>query len=208
MGQDAPTDGQVLLGWTAEDSMRRFGLAVCATTLMMFAAVPARAQGFITPFIGFNYGGDSDNCAALTSCEDRRTNWGISIGKTGGAVGVEEDFGYAKNFFGEIPGGDSAVVTLMSNLMLAIPAGPIQPYALIGLGLIHSHAHLDTSLLDVSQNALGYDIGAGVNIFPVHSIGIRGDIRHIQSFSDLTLGIFNNDQLGFWRGSLGLTLRF
>jgi opacity protein-like surface antigen len=188
--------------------MRWFRLAAYATALVTLAAVPARAQGFITPFVGFNYGGDSANCVGLTSCEDRQMNWGVSIGKTGGVVGFEEDFGYAKDFFGKTAGADNAVLTLMSNLMIVIPAGPIQPYGLIGMGLIRSHAKLDTSVFNVTKNALGWDIGAGINIFPVHSVGIRGDIRHMESLSDITLGIFSNDQIGFWRGSLGLTLRF
>jgi opacity protein-like surface antigen len=189
--------------------MQWFRLAACATALVTLAAVPAAAQGFITPYIGFNYGGDSgDYCVSLRNCEDKRTNWGVSIGKTGGVVGIEEDFGYAKNFFGKAPGVDNAVLTLMSNILVVIPAGPIQPYGLIGLGLIRSHAKLDTSAFNLSKNALGYDIGAGINIFPVHSVGVRGDIRHMQSLSDITLGVFSSDKVGFWRGSLGLTFRF
>lgn len=188
--------------------MRWFRLAVCATALVTLAAVPARAQGFITPYIGYNYGGDSDHCVSLRNCEDRQVNWGVAIGKTGGVMGFEEDFAYAKNFFGKTEGADNAVITVMSNLMIVIPAGPIQPYGLIGLGLIRSHAKLDTSVFNVTKNALGYDIGAGINIFPVRSFGIRGDIRHMKTLSDLTLGIFNDDKLSFWRASLGLTLRF
>jgi opacity protein-like surface antigen len=188
--------------------MRWFRLAACATALVTLVSVPATAQGFITPYIGFNYGGDSANCLSLRNCEDKRTNWGVAIGKTGGIVGIEEDFGYAKDFFGKTPGADNAVLTLMSNLMLVIPAGPIQPYGLVGLGLIRSHAKLDTSALSFTKNSLGYDIGAGINIFPVHSVGIRGDIRHLETFDDITLGVFSNNKVGFWRGSLGLTLRF
>jgi opacity protein-like surface antigen len=188
--------------------MRWFRLAACATALVTLGAVPVRAQGFITPYIGYNYGGDSQNCASLRNCEEKRMNWGVAIGKTGGVVGFEEDFAYAKNFFGKTPGVDNAVITVMSNLMLVIPAGPIQPYGLIGLGLVRSHAKLDTSVFNVTKNALGYDIGAGINIFPVHSVGVRGDIRHMKTLSDLTLGIFNADKLSFWRGSVGLTLRF
>ena len=49
------------------------------------------------------------------------------------------------------PGGDNAMLTLMSNLMLVVPAGPIQPYALIGLGLIRPHAEFDATNLTTSQ---------------------------------------------------------
>jgi hypothetical protein len=181
----------------------------CATSAILAAtATPARADGFIAPFIGFNFGGDSSNCASLTSCEDKRTNFGVSLGTVRGAFGFEEEFGYAPDFFGKTPGGDNAMLTLMSNLMLVIPAGPIQPYGLIGLGLMRSHAQFNASSLALDKNSLGWDIGGGLNIFFAHSVGIRGDIRHLRTFEDVTLGVFGNDQVDFWRGSAALVFRF
>jgi len=47
----------------------------------------ARADGFITPFIGFNFGGDSANCISVTNCDEKRTNWGVSLGTTHGIFG-------------------------------------------------------------------------------------------------------------------------
>jgi len=76
------------------------------------------------------------------------------------------------------------------------------------VGLIRPHASLDASNLSFDQNALGYDIGGGLNIFLAHAIGIRGDIRHLHTLQDVTLGLFSNDQLDFWRASAGLTFRF
>jgi len=95
----------------------------------------------------------------------------------------------------------------MSNLMVIIPAGPIQPYGIIGLGLMRPHVRFaELSVLD--QNAFGWDIGGGLNIFFGHTVGIRGDLRRLRTFDDITLGIFNSDKIEFWRGSAGLTLRF
>ena len=54
----------------------------------------------------------------------------------------------------------------------------------------------------------GDDIGGGLNIFLAHAIGVRGDIRHLHTLQDITLGLFSNDQIDFWRASAGLTLRF
>jgi opacity protein-like surface antigen len=179
-------------------------IAACVT----FAPVPARADGFITPFAGFNFGGDSANCISATNCEEKRINWGVSFGSTHGIFGFEEDIGYAPEFFGKTSGGDNAVLTVMSNVMVVIPAGPIQPYALVGLGLIRPHAKLDTSALSVDQNTLGYDIGGGVNIFVLHGVGLRGDVRHLHTLQDVTLGVFQNQRLDFWRASAGLTFRF
>ena len=46
---------------------------ICASSLVAafvaLAPAPARADGFVTPYIGFNFGGDSANCAGLTTCE-------------------------------------------------------------------------------------------------------------------------------------------
>ncbi len=184
-----------------------FSILAFSATLLFAHAAPARAQGFITPFIGFNAGGDA-GCASLADCEDKRLNLGVAFGKTGGLFGFEEDVAYTSQFFGNTPGGDNALLTVMSNLMIVVPAGPIQPYALVGLGLIRPHVKLDPSSLVTDKNALGYDIGGGINIFPAHSVGVRADVRHFHTLQDVTLGLFSNDALDFWRASAGVTFRF
>lgn len=188
--------------------MRSLRYTAAAAILLTLAAAPARADGFITPFVGFNFGGDSANCESLRNCNERRTNWGVSIGSTHGLFGIEEDIGYAPDFFGKSPETNNAVLTVMTNLMLVIPAGPIQPYGIVGLGLMRPHATLGTSNLSLTKNTLGYDLGVGLNIFLAHSFGVRGDVRHMHTLQDVSLGVFSQDKLDFWRGSLGLTLRF
>jgi opacity protein-like surface antigen len=188
--------------------MRRFVQMACAAGLLAITATPARADGFITPYWGYNFGGDSAYCVTLTNCEEKRTNWGVSLGATHGIFGFEEDIGYAKDFFGKTPTGDNAVLTVMSDFMVVVPAGPIQPYAFAGIGLIRPHVKFDTSALSFEQNTLGYDIGAGLNIFLTHTVGVRGEVRHLHTLQDVNLGVFNNDKLDFWRASAGLTLRF
>jgi hypothetical protein len=180
-----------------------------AAALLAFSVTPARADGFITPSVGFNFGGDTTNCNSLRNCDDKRVNWGVSIGSMGGIFGFEEELAYAPNFFGTTSGGDNAVLTLMSNLLLVIPAGPIQPYGLVGLGLVRPHGQLNASSLASNQNTLGWDIGGGVNVFLAHAVGVRGDVRHVRTLQDVTLGgIFTNAPLDFWRASAGVTFRF
>ena len=188
--------------------MGPFRTILLTAVLLASMASSARAQGFIAPFIGFNFGGDSSNCASLTSCEEKRLNWGASLGSVNGVLGFEEDIGYASQFFGKTPGGDNAMLTLMSNLMIVIPAGPIQPYGIIGIGLMRSHAQFNASSLALNNNSLGWDIGGGLNIFLAHSIGVRGDVRRLRTLQDVTLGVFGNDKVEFWRGSAGLVFRF
>jgi hypothetical protein len=179
-----------------------------ATALVLLSAMPARADGFVTPYIGFNFGGDSANCHSLTSCEEKRTNWGVTFGSTNGIFGIEADFGYAPEFFGKTPGIDNAVLHFMTDFMVLVPAGPIQPYAFVGVGLIRPHAKLDTSSLSLTQSAFGNDFGGGLNLFLTHSVGLHGEVRHLRTFKDIDLGLFSNDKIDFWRGSAGLTFRF
>ena len=94
--------------------------AVC----VLCAAGSARAQGFISPFAGYNFGGDSADCASLQNCEDKRLNVGVSIGATHGVFGFEEDIAYAPEFFGKTPGGSNAVLTVMSNVSGHCSMGP------------------------------------------------------------------------------------
>jgi opacity protein-like surface antigen len=188
--------------------MGAFRKILLAAGLMASLAAPARADGFISPFIGFNFGGDSSNCASFTSCEEKRLNWGASLGSVNGVFGFEEEIGYASQFFGKTPGGDNAMLTLMSNLMVVIPAGPIQPYGIIGIGLMRSHAQFSASSLALDTNSLGWDIGGGLNIFLARSIGVRGDVRRLRTLQDVTLGVFGNDKVEFWRASAGLVFRF
>jgi len=189
--------------------MRPIRWTVCAAFLVVFTSGAAYADGFLTPYIGYNFGGDSSNCASLSNCEEKRTNWGVTIGSTSGIFGIQEDIGYAPEFFGKTPGAANGVLHLMTDFMVVVPAGPIQPYGFIGVGLIRSHAKLDTSsLTSVSENAFSHDIGAGLNIFFVHSAGIHGEIRHLQTFQDLDLGFFKGQKLDFWRASAGMTFRF
>jgi opacity protein-like surface antigen len=187
---------------------RRLHILVLAAALVSGSAVTARAQAFISPYAGYNFGGDSANCISLQNCEEKRLNLGVSFGTTHGILGFEEDIGYARDFFGKTPGSSNSVLTVMSNLLIVVPAGPIQPYALVGLGLIRPHAQFDATSLALDKNAFGYDIGGGINIFLAHAIGVRGDVRHLHTLQNVSLGIFSSDQLDFWRASAGLTLRF
>ena len=176
-------------------------------SLSIWSAAPARAQAFISPYAGYNFGGDSANCAGLQNCDEKRLNLGVSFGTTHGIFGFEEDIAYARDFFGTTPGGDNAVLTAMSSLLLVLPAGPFQPYAVVGLGLIRPHVQFDAASLAIDKNALGYDLGGGLNIF-LGKIGLRGDVRHLRTLQDVPLGLFSNEPLDFWRASAGLTLRF
>jgi hypothetical protein len=187
--------------------MRRFLIPIGMLFVLGLTPASARAEGFITPYVGFNFGGDSANCASFSNCNERRLNWGVSLGGTNGALGFELDIAYAPDFFGEVPGQSSSVLTVMSNLLVIIPAGPVRPYALIGIGLMRPHFKLSNLIED--KNALGYDFGGGLNVFLARHVGLRGDVRRMRSLEDITFsGVFSGEKLDFWRASGGLTFRF
>ncbi len=187
-------------------------LSAVVVAVLALAPAPARAQGFISPFIGYNFGGDSANCASLTSCEEKHTNFGVAIGAIGGVLGFEEDIAFAKDFFAQTPGTESNVFTAMSNLVVAVPAGPVQPYVLGGVGLVRQHVSLNPTAITADNNAIGYDIGGGVSVFFQKHVGIRGDIRHFHTLQDvsiLRLGtLVSGQKLDFNRASVGLTFKF
>src|SRR6266545_7800514 len=102
----------------------------CATSAVLLGyAAPARADGFISPFLGFNFGADTSNCVSISSCEEKRLNLGVSLGTVRGALGFEEEIGYAPQFFGKTPGGDNAMLTLMSNRWSSFPPDRFSPTA-------------------------------------------------------------------------------
>ncbi len=62
----------------------------------------AQAQGYVSPFIGYDFGGDS-GCPTITDCADKKVNAGIAVGTFGSVLGFELEVGYANDFFGNAP---------------------------------------------------------------------------------------------------------
>src|SRR5262245_56522220 len=115
------------------------GFAVLLATGLLAAPVSAHADGFISPTVGVNFGGQAGGTlrTAVTGVpnEGDKISWGVAAGWMGaGIIGVEEDFSYSPKFFGS--GGNidtSRAVTLMTNVIIGIPVGGqsgggIRPY--------------------------------------------------------------------------------
>lgn len=181
------------------------------TLLLAFAAVPgAHAQGYISPLIGYDFGGNS-GCPAIDDCEDKNLNAGVAIGRMGAITGFEVELAYARNFFGEAPGLSSNVLTLMGNIMLNPDLDPFRPYVLVGLGLIRTQVELTPSgVLQTENSHFGWDIGGGLMIFFGDHVGIRGDVRYFHAFQDLdVLGFeLSGEQLDFGRAAGAIVFRF
>src|SRR5262245_53779329 len=191
---------------------RRFSLLFLVVTLVFAGGVKdARAEGFVSPLFGYNFGGDA-GCPEITNCQDKKFNWGVGVGALGSILGAELEFGYTDQFFGESPNQDSSVLTIMGNIMLAPKFGPVQPYGLGGLGLIKSDFNLSLSgITNEANNQFGWDVGGGVMIFFSKHFGIRGDIRHYHSFEALKfigLPVPADSKLDFGRVAGGVVFKF
>jgi opacity protein-like surface antigen len=188
---------------------RLCSLGAIAAVLSVLAATEVRAQGFFSPFIGYDFGGDS-GCQTLRGCEEKKLNAGVSFGSLGKASGFEQEFAYAKNFFGSVSGQGSSVLTLMSNIMIAPKIGPVRPYGVFGVGLLKSRVDLTAGdVLSFSNNNFAWDLGGGLMIFFGEHFGIRGEVRHFHTLQNISAPGFaiDNTKLKFGRASVGLVLK-
>lgn len=181
--------------------MRRVikSLLLVAAIAVVWAPVQARADGYLSPWAGVNFGSNIDN---------GRTALGMNVGSSGGGVGLEAAFGYSPSFFGaENDFGHNTVIDLMGNLVIGIPIGGthgpgLRPYVSGGAGLIRTQIDGSTLLgghVSSSSNDFGWDVGAGITGYVTRHFGLRGDIRY---FNDTRVSDFH-----YYRLSGGIVLR-
>ena len=188
----------------------------------------ASADWVLTPFVGWNFSGSADVRNSTTNENvnfEQKIDYGVSLtGMGAGVIGFEVDFGYSPNFLenGTNEDGDfdltgnSNMTTLTGNMILGIPiggttGGSVRPYGVGGVGLMRSNVGDVTDLFDATtKNDFGFDVGGGVMGFFNDNVGLRGDVRYFRTFrgteenvTGLALGNVN-----FWRGSVGLSLKF
>ena len=177
---------------------------------------PARADGLIIPFIGADFGGDAGDCAKAVPCSTNQMSYGLGLGfMVGGVVGFEGEIAHAPHFFGEASErGGNSVLTIMANVLVGVPLGPVRPYAAAGVGVIHTDiSKSNVGLYDAfSNNSFALEVGGGlIGMFSQH-VGVRGDLRYLRTLQDLEFSDthfdLNNKALEFWRGSLGVVFRF
>jgi opacity protein-like surface antigen len=194
-----------------DHSRRRDGLmsktpfAVAIAAVLLLASAPARAEVLLTPFAGKAFSGSLDTS---------RTTYGGSLAFLGGGVlGFEAEFGYVKNFFGDLDISEAvdsnSVQSLSANLMVSVPSGSLRPYGAAGLSLLRPALTGRSGFVVVDQDKVGYNIGGGLLILFSDHVGLRGDLRYFRTFGDISSG--NEISLGpldYWRGIGGLTFRF
>jgi len=209
-----------------------------ALTLLFIGslAAPARADWYLTPYIGAAFGGAS-NQFVLNDLDDefeQRVNFGGSFGwRSKGIFGVEVDYNVAPNFF-QFTGGtnnfdlfdfDSSVQTLMGNVVIALPIGGstgmgFHPYVTAGLGTIRTQLRSDSDVFDdITSNDTGFNVGGGAHFFLGTHFGLRADVRYVRGFESLDdedpiedNPFFDQsiatDVFNYTRGTVGLTFRW
>ena len=197
-------------------AFRRFALV---WLLLCIPAREARADWFVTPWVGLKFGGSTN----FTDWEQSIGEKKLVLGGSGGVLGseffgIEVDFGYAPRFFERTNDQvvRSNVTTLMGNIVIAVPLrltrDSLRPYIVGGVGLMHVTIEEGTHRFDVDTNLLGLNVGGGAIGRLTNRASIRFELRR---FSNLTepgepVLIIDNGRtlLSFWRAAVGVTLQY
>jgi opacity protein-like surface antigen len=191
-------------------------LVFSSAAALMFAAAPsvAFADVLLTPFAGITFVDDAGK---------NKPVFGATIG-VGSLLGVELDVSQTRlGTFDDLPivSFEASATTVMGNLVVRLPAGPLQPYVSGGAGIIRIEGDVEVPFFDdelsASAQDFGINVGGGVHIFPTPNFGIRADaryfrtvgtlgwdrIRDIDGLDDLPL-----PRIDFWRVTGGFTFKF
>src|SRR3954453_3170465 len=151
-------------------------LILASAAAVVLAPMQARADGFVTPWVGSAFG---------SSIQNGQATLGVSAGGMGaGIIGGEADFGWSPSFFGtKSDFGSNTVMDLMGNLIIGIPVGGthgggVRPYVVGGLGLIRSQidgGSLTNFVGTQSNNRFGWEAAACVMGYFSQHVGLRGD---------------------------------
>ena len=201
--------------------MRQRITLIAALSAFAASATDARADWLLNPFIGTTFGIET---AFLTPDPDAPAAKHWTFGGSGAwlsdnLLGVEADLAFAPGFFEAENAGNlvtsSAVTTLFGNVIVAVPLSvtrdSLRPYVLGGLGLVHVNFEDWVGLVDLeNHNSLGLQVGGGAVGLITNRTGVRFDLRHVRSLSRTTdeLTLERRSQLGFWRASVGVVLRY
>ena len=191
-------------------AFRRLWVHILAAVILVGIASRADAQGFISPFYGYNFSGDA-GCPTITDCKDKHSNYGLSFGALGGIVGFESEIAHTNDFLGASSNQSTNVLTFMGNFMLAPKFGPIQPYGVAGVGLMRTS--IETAGQNGDEDQIAWDAGGGLIGFFSSHVGVRGDVRYFHSFQVLDFSKFpalpvQETKLDFGRASVAVIFKF
>ena len=199
--------------------MRTSLLAVACLAMVVFVPGAARADGYVSPLIGANFGGSVGTPLNVAARNRSRAAYGAQFGGMGGGIfGAEVDFSYTPNFFTENEGAVTSnnLLAIVPALIVGIPIGGqkgagVRPYFTAGLGMIRRDFEFQ-SLDSLSKSQLAYSLGGGVMGYFTDHFGLRGDLRYFRNFEVDDFGLSNIDfergTFNFGRASVGAVFRF
>jgi hypothetical protein len=212
-----PTDLLIAVALTAAMS----GAALAQTPVTHTITGDTDDSWVASGFVGTNFGTSTDNLdldggASLDFGGQLAYIWN-------GVLGGEIIADFAPNVGDNLLfANEPEVNSYMANVITAVPlsAGNFQPYVSGGFGAIQIRSDLFDlfgNTFSSNHTRFGGNIGGGVMAFAEH-VGIRADIRYYRATSDNNLDdlVFEDDViprtflsgLGFWRGNVGLAIRW
>ena len=203
--------------------MIRTRTAIFALLLSLGPVAESSAQRFISPFVGFDFGGHlrcwsfavtgGPRCSQMLEREDKNLNIGASFGGLGNLLGTELEIAYASKSLEEVGRTSSSFLTIMGNVMLVPRIGPARPYALGGIGLLQESVEFTAAAVSEDTGShFGWNVGGGLIGSWGEHIGLRGDIRYFRTFRDAHymsgLGNVPGTKSDFTRVSGGIVFKF
>lgn len=194
----------------------RPGILVAGIVASLFAATPAHADFFLTPFAGIKFAG----AASIVELDSGASNTKFTLGAITGVLddglfGVEADIAYVPRFFERSSGSlvvRSQVFTMMGNVIVAVPRTitgySLRPFVSGGAGLMHVSITDVADLLPVNSNLLGINVGGGA-LGPLSPlVEVRLELRWFKSVtSGNETPLLPRSALSFWRAAVGLTIQ-
>lgn len=179
----------------------------------------AHADYLFVPFVGSTFAGNTAFLNLEQGAGAAQVVFGGSASwLSSGILGVEGEFAYAPHFFerdnegGQIVKSDE--MTISGSVIVAVPLSvtdySLRPYAIGGLGLMHSGITYFGDAFDpVDDNSLGVNFGAGAIGFVTQRTGVRFEVRHFRTLDrqrNLATGELST-LLSFWRFTVGVVIR-
>lgn len=198
-------------------SPRRVAAAVAACLVCLVQAAPARAEWFVTPFLGVKFAGATNFVDLEQGARNAKVVFGGMAGFVGESIlGVEADVAYYPRFFERSSGSlvaRSNVLTLMGNLIVTAPRNwtgySLRPFVSGGGGLMHVGIDDVANIFGVDTNLFAINVGGGAVGGLTARTSVRFDVRYFKSLTieDVRSVGFGPTRISFWRLAVGLTVR-
>ncbi len=198
-------------------SLRSIGIAILLLTLM---PAPARAEWFTTPFLGIKFGGRTSIVDLEQAASQTTLALGVSVARLGdGILGAEVEFAYIPGYFER----ENIPLPLVSSSYVFDLSGNAHPCAAVRhdrrrpAALFHGRLWPDArrgrrypvGSSGFAARCLPLTLGGGATGLLTNRLGVRFDVRYLRSIAqedEFVIGV--GRQLSYWRGTIGIGIRY